>query len=81
MEKNSNSDLSLLLQRVERLERQNGTLKCWGLAGLLVLGAFAAMGAAQTTKTLTAQKLVITDAGGNPRAVPGQPDIEIHSGS
>ena len=61
--------LESLSDRLKNLERENRTLKRWGVAGLLALVMFVAMGATQNSQTLTAQKLVITDASGNPRAV------------
>jgi|SRR6516164_1744404 hypothetical protein len=60
---------SIVERRLEKLERQNRVLKCWGLAALLALGTLVAMGAVQSSQTLTAQKLVITDVSGKPRAV------------
>ena len=61
--------LQSLSDRLQNLERENRTLKRWGVAGLLALVIFVAMGATQNSQTLTAQKLVITDASNNPRAV------------
>jgi hypothetical protein len=62
-------DTELLLRRVERVERENRYLK---LAGLLLLVFVVGVGAVQnetTTKMLTVQKLVITDANGTNRGI------------
>lgn len=61
--------LGSLSDRLRKLEQENRALKRWGVAGFLVVGAFVAMGAAQNNQKLSAQKLVITDASGNSRAV------------
>lgn len=57
-----------ILQRVEKLERENRRLK---RAGLLVLAVAAAIGilgvAAPVPQTLTARQLLLTDATGNTR--------------
>jgi hypothetical protein len=63
--------LESLSLRLEVVERQNRTLKRSGLAALLIVAAFAAMGAVGTNQTITAQKIVITDAGGRRRAIIG----------
>ena len=62
-----------LESRVEALERQNRRLKRVGLAGIVVLGIVVCMGQSQpqSAGTLTAEKFVVVDAKGEPRAALG----------
>jgi hypothetical protein len=65
----SNIDLTPLLNRLDRLERQNRWLKGLGLALLLIVGAGVLMGAAEpaSDKTISTEKLVLRDGNGKPR--------------
>jgi hypothetical protein len=58
-----------ILERLEKLERENRRLRRGGLAALLVVALAGILGAARpAAKTLRAQQLVLTDAAGNVRA-------------
>lgn len=61
-------DWQAVLGRIERVERQNRTLKL-GMATILLLAGTAAVLAATQGSTVKAQKITVTDAGGTPRAV------------
>ena len=45
--------LESLSDRLRKLEQENRALKRWGVAGLLAVGAFVAIGAAQNNQTVT----------------------------
>jgi hypothetical protein len=57
-----NTDLQAIIERLERVERQNRTLKRAGVAALAVLGAVLFMGQAlPSSRTLSADRLTIED--------------------
>jgi hypothetical protein len=63
-----------LIERVERLERQNRSLKRVGLSLLLLLSAIGLMGQAQKNKKVEAERFVLLDEQGRERA-----DLSIRS--
>jgi len=65
----SQSDLDLA-RRLERLERENRTLRRWGIAAGALCGvAVLASAAAVTCKTVWAERFVLRDASNRERAV------------
>jgi hypothetical protein len=62
------SEIQALADRLEQVERQNRTLKCAGIAILLIVCAAVLMGPARPPQTVTAQKFVVADAEGTTRA-------------
>jgi hypothetical protein len=62
------SGLEVLAARVERLEKQNRLLKRGGLAALVATASLIAMGQARPSRTVEAQRYVLSDAGGGKRA-------------
>lgn len=57
-----------ILERLEKLERENQRLRRGGLAALVAVALVGILGAARPApKALTAQQLLLTDAGGNVR--------------
>ena len=67
------SESDSLIQRVERLERQNRQLKMAGLGIVLGMATFLLMGAASTAKTVEAKKIVVLDRHGRARITIGTP--------
>jgi hypothetical protein len=67
------SDLDSLVQRVERLERQNLQLKALGPGIALGMAVFLLAGAAGPPRTVEAEKIVIRDRHGRARITLGTP--------
>ncbi len=68
-----------IIDRLERLERQNRRMKLTGLATLVVVGAFLLMGQASLSGTLSevrARRFVLQDSRGRERAA-----LDINSGA
>jgi len=61
-------EIQALADRLEQLEKQNRTLKRVGIAILLILSAAVLMGTTRPPQNVTAQKFILTDAQGTPRA-------------
>jgi hypothetical protein len=62
-------DLSVVIARLEKVEKENRRMKRAGLAGLLVAVCVVAMGQARpAVRALEAQSYVMQDASGNKRA-------------
>jgi hypothetical protein len=64
-------EVRAILARIERLERQNRRLKRIAVGGLLLLVTVAVMGAPSPSRTIEAQRFVLTDSAGRTRAVLG----------
>lgn len=62
------SDLSALVRRVEKLERQNRRLKLLGAGVLLLAGSVLVMGQAPSNRTIVASKILLEDSVGRVRA-------------
>lgn len=60
-------ELESILQRIERLERQNRQLKLIGLGIALIVGTLLVGGAAKTPRTVEAEKIVLRDSHGRAR--------------
>lgn len=56
-----------LVERIERLEKQNRRFKLAASTAGLILAAVVAMGQAAPKKTVEADELIITDASGKTR--------------
>jgi hypothetical protein len=72
-------ELSVIMQRLQRLENQNRRLKTGGILLLLILGSFAAAAApsAQSAQTtVQAQRFVLVDASGKEFASLGFDDSD-----
>jgi hypothetical protein len=82
-------ELSVILQRLQRLENQNRRLKTGGILLLLILGSFAAIAApsAQSAQiTVQAQKFALVDASGKEFAslgfdASGRPGLSLRDAS
>lgn len=58
-----------IVQRLEKIEKQNRTMKCAGLAVLIGVGSIVLMGqASPQSRTIDAEAFVLRDAGGKMRA-------------
>ena len=68
-------ELTLLTQRVERLERQNQYLKRIAVATGLTLGALLLMAAEVKPRTIEAEKIILLDSHVRPRATIGTPEF------
>jgi hypothetical protein len=68
-------EIENVLQRVERLERQNRRLKLVGLGIALCVGILLAMGAAKTPRTIEAEKIVLRDSRGRARVTISTPEF------
>lgn len=73
-----------ILQRLEKLERQNRRMKLAGLGAIVIAGAFFLMGQASGPRTqdeVRARSFVVVDAQGKPRATLnmyiGQPRLAL----
>lgn len=67
----SKPQTEMLVQRVDRLERENRLLKRTGVAALAAIAAVMLMGQAlpsKVTKLVEAEKFLVRDTAGNPRA-------------
>jgi hypothetical protein len=64
-------ELSNLLARVQKMERENRVLKLGGLVVLLAVAAVIAMGQAATKRTIVADEFILKDSAGNKRATLG----------
>jgi len=63
------ADKQAILERIEKLERENRRLRRGGLAAIVVLATLGILGAAAPVpQTLRAHELELTDAAGNMRA-------------
>lgn len=68
----SESKLRVVIERLERLERQNRRLKLVGAVVLLSVAALVTMGQARpASQAMEAQRFVVKDAHGKPRAILG----------
>ncbi|SRR6266446_3973790 len=70
---NSQAENSTLIERIERLERQNRTLKTIGVPSALLMATVLVMGQASPNRavradTVTAREFVLTDSAGKVRA-------------
>lgn len=63
-----NRDLQSLIERVEKVEKQNRRLKQIGLGVAVLAGAVLLMGQARSNRTIEAEKFVLKDANGRIRA-------------
>src|SRR5262249_5001789 len=65
------ANLAFVLQRVEKLARQNRWLRCGGLMVLVFFGAVFLLGGQRkpAPETLEASKIILRDAAGKERAV------------
>jgi hypothetical protein len=61
-------ELSNILARLGRVEREHSRLKRIGLGVLVLAGAVLLMGQARSSRTIEAEKFILNDAGGMPRA-------------
>jgi len=61
-------DLRSIVERLQKVEKQNRTLKRFGLAFLLLIGATVTMGQARPARTLEAERFVLKDPQGHMRA-------------
>ena len=71
MVQTESTELSLIIERLQRLEAQNRLLKTGGILLLLILGAFAAAAvpsAQSAPTTLRAQSFVLVDSSGKEAA-------------
>ena len=71
--------IGTLVQRLERLEQDHRALKRIGLMALVMIAAIAMIGQAASrnvSKLVEAEKFVVRDANGNPRA-----ELEVSNGS
>ena len=64
-------DVHAVVVRIEALERQNRRLKQFAASVLLFLATFAVMGVSGPSRTIEAQRFVLTDSVGRTRAVLG----------
>ena len=64
-------NVQTMLARIEALERQNRLLKQIAVGGLLLLVTVAVMGVSSPSRTIEAQRFVLTDSTGRTRAVLG----------
>ncbi len=64
-------DMQVIFTRIEALERQNRKLKQITVAGLLLLTTVVLMGVTRPTRTIEAQRFVLTDSAGRTRAALG----------
>ena len=62
------SDWSVVMERLEKLEKQNRGLKQAGAVALIVVAAILLMGQAATKKTVEANEFILKDASGKVRA-------------
>ena len=68
------SDMDVICQRIERLERENRNLKRIGFTTLLFVFCVVLMGQAQQSRPVVqAQKIVVLDGQGRPRITLGTP--------
>jgi hypothetical protein len=68
------SDMDVICQRIERLERENRNLKRIGFTTVLFVFCVALMGLArQSHPVVEAQKIVVLDSQGRPRITLGTP--------
>jgi hypothetical protein len=68
------TELTLFVERLERLERQNRLLRRAGVVGLFLVGSLLWMGQTRPARILEAQKFVLRDANGKRQAEFGQVD-------
>ncbi|MGB7497431.1 MAG: hypothetical protein WBR26_06885 [Candidatus Acidiferrum sp.] len=64
-------DLKAIAQRLEKIEKQNRTLKRFGLAILSLVGAIVTMGQAQASRSIVASEFRLMDSSGTVRATLG----------
>jgi hypothetical protein len=63
------TEMSTIHSRLEKLEKENRSLKRGGLAALVLLGTAAVMGQAPASKTVEAQRFELKDANAQTRAL------------
>jgi hypothetical protein len=63
--------LKAITQRLENIEKQNRTLKRFGLAILSLVAAIVAMGQAQASRSIVASEFRLMDSSGTVRATLG----------
>jgi hypothetical protein len=78
-------DLTELVSRLERVEKENRRLKHTGIVLLLLVGAAAAMGQARMTRTVEADQFILKDNTGKARARlslegDGRPTLSFYDG-
>jgi len=61
-------DLQTILERIEKLERQNRRLKQLGIVALIAAASLVVMGEAPLKKTIEANEFILRDNSGNVRA-------------
>ena len=75
-------ELSAIVSRLERVEKENRRLKRAALGILVLAGAVLLMGQARPDRTIEAQKFVLKDATGKARAVlgmfAGRPTLSLY---
>ena len=64
-------DLRSIVERLQKVEKQNRTLKRFGLGFLLLIGAAVTMGQARPSRTAEAEQFVVKDPQGHMRAMLG----------
>jgi hypothetical protein len=68
------SDVDVICQRIERLERENRNLKRFGFTTVLFVLCVALMGQAQKSyPVVQSKKIVVVDSQGRPRITLGTP--------
>lgn len=66
-------EMHTICERVERLERENRTLKRVGIAALALMATAVLMGQARPSRTVEAEKIIVRDSHGRPRITIGTP--------